>query len=491
MVDDYPQPQPEESADHVDLSEHGYDNFNAERAPAHIQLQPRATDDYLSELASQGDAMAQDDHFIDPFGFNFDELSVEPPKPARVVETETFQEDWHKQLLEAREFRMSKISGGSFIINGLLQANETGLMYGDSGSKKTFLAIHMACCIAKGMACFGKGVREGLVYYFAAEDPAGVRERVRGWEQAYNDGQPLPTMQLIPQAFNLLDRDKQDRFVQSVEALFSVLPPERRKVSMIVIDTLSTNNSVMTLGGKPIDENSNNDMSSVLAASTALSRRLGCTTLFIHHSGKDSEKGARGASALRANVGYEIKVRGIKGQTGVVIEPTKIKMAAALPKRKVTFNHQALPAELLAERALARAELSPDEDAGWRTEEYDTTLVPVNRLQAVDMSDEEAPAEGGRSKAKKDPTHSQKVALFVRNNGTYHGVTRDDVIAAMLATKAIPDRGSVTRAIKDCIDRQYIYETTGGNLKHDQTKTDGLAEMMGETVKWQPPVKGG
>lgn len=487
MVDDYPQTQQEDNAEHVNLSDYGYE-ASGERG--HIEEHVEQSDAYLSELASQHES-AQDEEFINPFDFNFEELSTHDPAPARVETKEAFIEDWEQQLLDAREFRMSKIAGGSFIINGLVQANESGLMYGDSGSKKTFLAIHMACCIASGMTCFGKGVRQGLVYYFAAEDPAGVRERVRGWEQAYNGGKPLPTMQLIPRAFDLISAEKQDKFIASVEALYSVLPPDRRKTSLIVIDTLSANNSVMSLGGKPLDENSNNDMAAMLTKATDLGRRLGCSILFIHHSGKDSEKGARGASALRANVGYEIKVRGIKGQTGVVIEPTKIKMAAALPKRKVSFTHQALPKELLEERALARAELCPDEDAGWRTEEYDTTLVPVNRLQAVDISDEEAPESGSKRKGKAEPTHTQKVALFVRNNAKYQGIARDDVIAAMLATKAIPDRGSITRAIKDAIDRQYIYETGGGNLKHDQTKTDGLAEEMGETVKWIPPSQHG
>lgn len=487
MVDDYPQPQQD---DHVDLSEYGYQEGGE---TGHLSQPVQQSDAYLAEMARQNEAMqtAQDEEFINPFDFDFDELSSHQPEPAKVADKEDFVEDWHRQLLEAREFRMSKIAGGSFIVNGLVQANESGLMYGDSGSKKTFLAIHMACCIAAGIPCFGKGVRQGLVYYFAAEDPAGVRERVRGWEQSYNGGDPLPTMQLIPRAFDLISADKQDKFIASVEALYSVLPPERRKTSLIVIDTLSANNSAMTIAGKPLDENSNNDMATMLTKATDLGRRLGCSILFIHHSGKDSEKGARGASALRANVGYEIKVRGIKGQTGVIIEPTKIKMAAALPKRKVNFTHQALPVELLEERARAREELCPDEDAGWRTEEYDTTLVPVNRLQAVDISDEEAPQSAGKAKGRAEPTHTQKVALFVRNNAGYRGIARDDVISALLSTKAIPDRGSITRAIKDAIDRQYIYETGTGSLKHDQTKTDGLAEEMGETVRWQPPENDG
>lgn len=482
-MSDFPIHEHDENEDHIDLSAMGYEGGSS----GHLSAVAPESD--LAEMSERYEAMAQDEEFINPFDFDFEEVSAPEAKPARVETKSDYVPDWQKQLLAARESRMSKIAGGSFIVNGLIQANETGLMYGDSGSKKTFLAIHIACCVASGMACFGKGVREGLVYYFAAEDPAGVRERVRGWEQAYNGGNPLPTMQLIPRAFDLVDREKQDKFVSSVEALYSVLPPERRKTSLIIIDTLSANNAGMTNGGKPIDENSNNDMALVLTKSTELARRLGASLLFIHHSGKDSEKGARGASALRANVGYEIKVRGIKGQTGVIIEPTKLKMAAALPKRKVNFNAQPLPVELLEERRLARAELCADEDGGWRSEEYETTLVPVNRLQPVDVADEEAEGDNAK-RAKKEPTHTQKIALFIRNEAGYHGITKEDIVGAMMTTKAIPDRNSINRALKDAVDKGYVLVTQGGRYKHDQTKTDGLAEMMGETVKWTPPSEG-
>lgn len=485
MTNEYPLNNQDEHEEDHDLSMYGYEGASAEIMPEHVAAP--APDHALAEIAQRYEDMAQDAEFFNPFDFDFDEVSAPEVKPAKVDEKPEFVPDWQKQLLAARESRMNKIAGGSFIVNGLIQANESGLMYGDSGSKKTFLAIHMACCIASGMACFGKGVRQGLVYYFAAEDPAGVRERVRGWEQAYNNGDPVPTMQLIPRAFDLLSQEKQDKFVSSVEALYSVLPPDRRKTSLIVVDTLSANNSSMSINGKALDENSNNDMATMLTKATELARRLGASILFIHHSGKDSEKGARGASALRANVGYEIKVRGIKGQTGVIIEPTKIKMSAALPKRKVSFMNQALPAELLEERRAARAELSADEDGGWKTEEYETTLVPHNRLQCVDIADEgDEAAKPGRPK--KDPTHTQKVALFVRKEvGGLRGISKEDIISAMLTTKSIPDRTSVTRAIKDAVDRGYLTVTNSGNYKHDQTKTDGLAEEMGETVKWSPP----
>lgn len=468
---------PEENEQPLDLADSGYSGYKPEAAPN--------DDVYMQEIADQMHSQEHEQDHINPFEFNFEEVSLPDVKPAKVAEQDEFLEDWERQLLEARESRMNKIAGGSFIVNGLIQANETGIMYGDSGAKKTFLAIHIASCVAKGINCFGKGVRHGLVYYFAAEDPAGVRERVRGWEEAYNDGKPLPTMQVIPRAFDLLDQAKQDKFVASVEALYSVLPPDRRKTSLIVIDTLSTNNGLMSLGGKPVDENSNNDMATVMAKATELTRRLGCALLFIHHSGKDSEKGARGASAIRANAGFEIKVRGIKDQTSVIIEPTKIKMSAMLPKRKIDFRAQPLPKELLAERELARAELTPDEDAGWHVDEYETTLVPINKLQYVDKDDEIDVDE----KQSKKPriTNAESIALYVRKNANYHGMSEEDIISFFTTAGQMGTRAVVRRSIKECLDRGYVQKTSAGNFKHNQQMTDRLAEQKGETVPWSAP----
>lgn len=458
-------------------------SYQIGEVPEHLAAAPAMDDEEIARIAAQQEAHEEENPFY------FDDESYSAPE-VKVVEvattTEQVKEDWERLLLEAREAKMKRIAGGSFVVNGLIQRNEAGLMYGDSGSKKTFLAIHMACCIASGRACFGKGVRQGLVFYFAAEDAAGVRERVRGWEQAYNHGEPLPTMQVIPVGFDFIDPEKQDKFVTSVEKLYLALPPDMRRTSLIVIDTLSANNAIMKNAGKPLDENSNNDMALMIAKATEVARRLGAATMFIHHSGKDSERGARGASALRANMGFEIKVRSIKGQTGVILEPTKIKMAQLLPKRKVNFTTQNLPRELLEERRLARAELCPDEDGGWQTEEYETTLVPVNRLAPVNVEDEQDDMEKG-AKAKKEMTHGQKVAVFIRSQASYHGVDRDTIVNAMVSTKAIQDRQRVTRAIKDALDRQWITQTNAGKFKHNQSMMAWAEDEAAFTQAWTPP----
>lgn len=73
------------------------------------------------------------------------------------------------------------------------------------------------------------------------------------------------------------------------------------QVDVVVIDTLSAT----TPGG---NENSGEDMGLVLSHCKFLSKETGALVVLIHHSGKDSTRGARGWSGLRAAADAEIEI---------------------------------------------------------------------------------------------------------------------------------------------------------------------------------------
>lgn len=73
------------------------------------------------------------------------------------------------------------------------------------------------------------------------------------------------------------------------------------KVDVVVIDTLSAT----TPGG---NENSGEDMGLVLSHCRFISKQTGALVVLIHHSGKDSTRGARGWSGLRAAADAEIEI---------------------------------------------------------------------------------------------------------------------------------------------------------------------------------------
>jgi hypothetical protein len=79
-----------------------------------------------------------------------------------------------------------------------------------------------------------------------------------------------------------------------------------RSVKLVVIDTLSR----ALAGG---NENAPEDMGALVAAMDLIRAETGACVLFIHHSGKDAAKGARGHSLLRAAIDTEIEVRADEG----------------------------------------------------------------------------------------------------------------------------------------------------------------------------------
>ena len=72
---------------------------------------------------------------------------------------------------------------------------------------------------------------------------------------------------------------------------------------LLIVDTVAR----AMAGG---DENCSQDMGALIGACDAIRNELDCTILLIHHAGKDTTKGARGHSSLRAAVDTELEVTG-------------------------------------------------------------------------------------------------------------------------------------------------------------------------------------
>jgi len=179
-----------------------------------------------------------------------------------------------------------------WIVRGVLPRAELAVVYGESGSGKSFLALDLCAAITRGIEWRGKRTARGSVVYVCAEGAGGFKARLR----AYARGHAIDLVELpavIADAPNMLEPKEAAAITHSIL--------NWGKPDVIVIDTLSAT----TPGG---NENSGEDMGRVLSHCKLLHRQTGALVVLIHHSGKDATKGARGWSGLRAAADAEIEV---------------------------------------------------------------------------------------------------------------------------------------------------------------------------------------
>ena len=70
------------------------------------------------------------------------------------------------------------------LVDGILYLDSLAWLHGKPGHGKSFVALDWAGCVATGAPWQGHEVTSrGTVVYLAAEGVAGVRQRVRAWEE--------------------------------------------------------------------------------------------------------------------------------------------------------------------------------------------------------------------------------------------------------------------------------------------------------------------
>lgn len=179
------------------------------------------------------------------------------------------------------------------ILKGLIELGAFVMIYGPSGSGKSFFAADIAQHIAMGMPWRGRKVERGLVVYVASEAGSSILRRFIGWrDHRLSDaaqGDPMP-LGVLTRGPNLLASVEVEKLVETLTAMQE---EAGFPLVMVIFDTLSRSMH----GG---DENTAEDMTMAVNAADVIRAKFGAATVFVHHSGKDPSKGARGHSALFA-----------------------------------------------------------------------------------------------------------------------------------------------------------------------------------------------
>lgn len=180
-----------------------------------------------------------------------------------------------------------------YIIKGLLDQGAFSVLYGESGSGKTFAALHIAAHVAQGWSWFDMKVNATPVFYLSAEGgPSSISRRLDAFASHYGLDEAAPLF-VHPGGADLLSKDAD---ITPLIAEASAV-----EAGMVVIDTLSR----VLVGG---NENAPDDMGAFVANVDRIRQDTGAHCMVVHHSGKDTARGARGHSLLRAASDSELEV---------------------------------------------------------------------------------------------------------------------------------------------------------------------------------------
>ena len=196
-----------------------------------------------------------------------------------------------------------------WIIKGVLPQAGLGIIYGDSGSGKTFFILDMVLAIARGVEWRGRRVRRGRVIYVAAEGVAGFRNRVDAYVQTFGSGGVDEHFGVIARAPHMVEGSLDVK-------LLALGIQQAGGADVVVLDTVSR-----TIAGK--NENAPEVMTEFIAQCATLADLCGAMVIGAHHTGKNLASGGRGHSSLRAatDVEFEVSVQ----EWGRLVRNTKQK----------------------------------------------------------------------------------------------------------------------------------------------------------------------
>jgi hypothetical protein len=179
----------------------------------------------------------------------------------------------------------------NWIVEGVLPDADLAMVFGESGSGKSFWTLDLIKAIAAGTAWQGRDTMKGACAYVAAEGAAGFRNRLKAYRIEHPED--AGRIHVLGDTPNFLDPKHVRQLIIQLQAI--------RPVKIVVIDTVAQ----VLAGG---DENSGVDMGKLIMHCQMVRKHAGCMPILIHHSGKDSSKGARGWSGMRGAIDTEIEI---------------------------------------------------------------------------------------------------------------------------------------------------------------------------------------
>jgi hypothetical protein len=174
------------------------------------------------------------------------------------------------------------------LVAGFLQEGAFVVIYGEFGSAKTALAVHLAGCVGQGKEFFGRKTKQCGVIYFAFEAGASIIKRLL----ALNAPKDIP-IYIVTMPLDITTLAAAGSIVNLIKKIET---EDAVKIGLVIVDTLSR-----AVGGD-FEESDNGDMNQLAAMCDGIRRDGDVAVILVHHEGKTTGRGTRGAVALPAAV---------------------------------------------------------------------------------------------------------------------------------------------------------------------------------------------
>jgi len=188
---------------------------------------------------------------------------------------------------------LSRRKPTDWLIKGVLPRADLVVLYGASGSGKSFVGIDLMAAVSRGTPWRGLRTKRGRAVIIAAEGGGGMGKRIEAYCQHHDINADDLDIGIIIAPPNFMQKDDITDLVRAVTAAGGA--------DVIMVDTFAQ----VTPGA---NENAAEDMGLALANARALRDATGAVVVLVHHAGKDTSKGSRGWSGIKAAADAEIEV---------------------------------------------------------------------------------------------------------------------------------------------------------------------------------------
>jgi hypothetical protein len=243
------------------------------------------------------------------------EKYVEKPVPSAEEISSRF--DW-----KSMDWAMEKVEPVKFLVDSFIYEGTITILFGDGGSKKTFLTQALGMAVAGGVDFAGLKTHQCPVLFIEEQmNEDFTRNRIRWASKGLGLSGSVPFYVTICPGLHLMDAAEGILLENEIKTLGAKL---------VLIDSFSD-----VMGGG--DENDSGDVSRLFLTLRTVSKATGCAFVIIHHANK--QNGFRGSSDIKNKADYMWRVASQDGSDIVSITPEKRREGNfKIGKLQITFE---------------------------------------------------------------------------------------------------------------------------------------------------------